>query len=139
MSYNFKRALGISFLMYIATFVVALVCGLVSGQDMSSMAVIPDYYWYVGMVGVIILMVLFSFWYFKTTTVMASAKAGLLFSLTTVVLSIILDIILFSLGNASGAEVDIWMYYGDFRFWIIVILILLTGTLVGHKKSVPTI
>jgi heme A synthase len=137
MTYNFKRALGIGLALYLGTFVVGIVCGVISGQDMSTMQGMPDSFWYVGMVAAVILTALFSMWYFKSPSVVPSAKSGFLFGLTSVVLAFVLDFILFSLGNMSEDpknHIDLGQYYGDYRFWIIIVLVIVTAKLVGHIK-----
>lgn len=134
MSYKFGRAVGISLLLYIATFIVGIVCGVVLGHDMSSMANIPASFWYIGMVAAVILTAVFTLWYFKNSAITPSAKSGAFFGLTAIVLSSALDFILFSVGNSGGAEADLGAYYGDFRFWIILLLVLGTAKVVGHLK-----
>ena len=134
MPYLFKRALGIALALYVATFIIGIVCGVVFHQDMTSMDTITDSMWYVGMVGGAVLSAVFTLWYFKNTRITRSAQSGFLFGLTAIVLSSILDLILFTLGNMSGGNVDLWKYYGDFRFWIIVALVVLAATVVGSLK-----
>lgn len=135
MSYNLGRALGISFLLYVATFVVGIVSGIVSGQDMSSLDTVSDSFWYVGMVGAVVLCALFATWYLNGKNISASAASGLKFGITAVILSSGLDLILFSLGNAAGASTDLGRYYGDLRFWIILLLVVGTAALMGYWKQ----
>lgn len=133
MLYNLKRALGISLVLYIATFIVGIVCGAFLGHDMSS-TVFPESFWYIGMVAAVILTALFTLWYFKNKNIIPSAKSGLLFGLTAIILSSILDYVLFAFGNSQGAAVDLGMYYGDYRFWIILVLVVATAKVVGYVK-----
>lgn len=135
MVYKFKRAVGMSLMLYVSTFIVGIICGVLLGHDMSSMSNIPDSFWYIGMVAAVILTALFSFWYFKDNSIVASAKNGAFFGLTAIVVSSVLDFVLFSLGNTGGAEVDLGSYYGDFRFWIIVALVGATAKVVGWIKG----
>jgi hypothetical protein len=138
MTYNFKRAIGVAFCLYLATFVVGIICGMVSGQDMKSMNTMPDSFWYIGMIAAVILTYLFTVWYFKNPSITPSLKSGFLFGLTAVVLSFVLDFALFSLGNMSATaeqKVDLGQYYGDYRFWIIIVLVVATAKLVGHMKK----
>jgi hypothetical protein len=135
MIYNFKRAVGFAVLLYIATFIVGIVAGVASGQDMSSINTVSDSFWYVGMVAAVVLTTLFTIWYLKRHKVGASAKSGFLFGLTAVVVSSVLDFIFFSLGNAGGAHVDLGQYYGDYRFWIIIVLVVLTASAIGARKA----
>jgi hypothetical protein len=134
MSYIFKRALGISLMLYITTFVVGIIAGMILGADMSSMNNVPESFWYIGMVAAVVLSAVFVTWYLKNPALVPSAKSGFLFGLTATVISFLLDFILFSLGNMGGANVDLGQYYGNFRFWIIVVLVVLTATLVGHGR-----
>ena len=139
MSYKFQRALGMALALYLSTFVVGIVAGLVSGQDMSSMTNIADAFWYVGMVAAVVLTAGFSLWYFKNAKIIPSAKAGFYFGVTVVIVSFVLDFVLFSLGNTQGAEVDLGRYYGDFRFWVILVLVIVTAKIVGHIKKPKTL
>jgi hypothetical protein len=138
MLYNFKRALGISFLLYVATFITGIVCGAASGQDMSSLENISDAFWYVGMVSGVVLTALFAMWYFKNTAIIRSATAGFLFGLTAVTLSFVLDYALFTLGDTGESKIDMGDYYGDYRFWIILVLVIATAKIVGHMKGKST-
>lgn len=135
MYYNFKRALGVALAMYLTTFIIGIVAGIVTGQDMSSMEILSDWFWYVGMIAAVVCSVLFAIWYFKDKNITLSAKSGFYFGLTTVVVSFILDLALFSLGNSQGAEVELMDYYGNVRFWFILLLVLLASSAVGAKKS----
>ena len=133
MSYNFKRALGIALAFYVANFVVGIIAGLISGQDMSSMNTISDSFWYLGMVAAVVLTAIFTMWYFRNPSIKPSAKNGFYFGLTSVIVAFILDFVFLALGNAGGGNFDMTEYYSDYRFWIIVVLALLTAKLVGYK------
>ncbi len=135
MKYNFKRAVSLSLLLYVATFIVGIISGIVSGQDMSTMQGMPDSFWYVGMVAAVILTAGFTQQYFKSPKIQASRMTGAYFGVTAVVVSFVIDFILFSIGNAGGANVDLREYYGDWRFWIIVILVIGTAKFVGWRKG----
>jgi hypothetical protein len=138
MSYNFKRALGMSFLVYIAMFVVSLVVGVASGVEFTSLSDAPAWCWYVLAAASAILTALFALWYFKGNVV-PSLKSGFLFGLTVAILSSILDFVFFSLGNmADGPQIDIGEYYGDYRFWITIVLVVLAAKLVGYLKGSKT-
>ncbi len=135
MNYIFKRALGISLALYASTLILGIIYIALVGYDMSSMSNIPNSFWYVGMVKAVILTALFSLWYFKNSAVAASAKSGAFFGLTVVAVSFVLDFIFFSLGNSGGAEANLGEYYGDFRYWVILLLVISTAKLVGwHKR-----
>jgi hypothetical protein len=136
MTYNFKRALGMGLGLYVSTFIVGIVCGMISGQDMSSLENIPDSFWYIGMVGAVVLTAIFTHLYFKNPSIVPSVKSGFYFGLTAIVLSSGLDAILFSLGGTSD---QLGEYYGDYRFWIILVLVVATAKLVGHMKKSKTV
>lgn len=135
MVYNFKRAVGISFALYVATFIVGIASGFASGQDMSRVDNIPDSFWYVGMVAAVVLTALCTLWYFRNTAIIPSWKSGLYFGFTAVAFSFILDVAIFSIGNSQGAQVDMMEYYSDIRFWIIVVLVIGTAKTVGILKA----
>jgi|GEM_PF-1544499 len=135
MNYNFKRALGFAFLLYISTFVVGLAAGIFTGQDMSSMENISESFWYIGMASAVILSALFTLWYFRDRAIVPSLWSGAYFGLTAVGLGIILDVILFTIGNSTGEAVSVWEYYADYRFWVIVVLVIGTAKAVGWWKE----
>ncbi len=130
--YNFKRALGFSVLVYVTTFVIGLVAGILGKVDMSSMENTPDYFWYVGMIVSVVLIAIFTKLYFKSPTVRPSAKSGLMFGLTAVAVSFLLDFATFSIGGMGD---QLGMYFGDYRYWIMIVLVVLTAKLVGHMKG----
>lgn len=135
MTYKFKRALAISVVLYIATFIVGIICGVILGHDPATMAEVPDSFWYIGMVGAIVLTALFAGWYFKSSAIKASAKSGLFFGLTAAAVSFILDYVIFSLGSSDGVEFDFGSYYGDVRYWIIIMLVIATAKVFGWRKG----
>ena len=135
MQYNFKRALGISFLLYVATFIIALAAGTLMGEDMSSMDTVSDSMWYVGMVAAVVVTALFTMWYFKNPSIVPSAKSGFYFGFTVIILSTLLDWATFTFGTPTGTDTDLSKYYGDYRFWIILVLVIVTAKLVGHMKG----
>lgn len=137
MSYNFKRALGMSLLLYVSTFIVGILAGVLGRVDMSSMDNVPEAFWYVGMIAAVVLASLFTMRYFADTRIERSTVSGLFFGLTAIALSMLLDLVLFTLGNMQGAEVDLIAYYSDVRFWTIVILIIATASIVGYLKRTP--
>ena len=126
-----------SVLLYISTFIVGIICGVITQADMSSLENVPDSFWYVGMVAAVILTAIFAKLYFRSPKVTPSATSGLLFGLTAVVISGVLDFILFS---AGGQMDQLGTYYGDYRFWIIVGLVIATAKIVGYmKRAKPTV
>ena len=133
--YNFKRALGIAFCLYLSTFVVGIVCAmLVPDKTVNNL---PNEYWYISMAASVILTWLFATWYFKSPSVAPSAKSGFLFGVIAVVLSFVLDFVFFWLGNmaaAEGEKMDLMEYYSDYRFWVVVALVIVTSKVVGHVK-----
>lgn len=133
MNYLLGRAIKIGLVLYLATFVVGIAAGVLMGQDMSTFENLPDSFWYIGMVSALVLTGLFSWWYFKSPRIVPSALGGLYFGLTVVILSFLLDFALFSIGNSGNTE-SMWEYYSDFRFWVIVLIVLGTAKVVGFIK-----
>jgi hypothetical protein len=134
MTYKIRRALGVSLVLYVATLMLGTIYVALLGPDMSSMSNIPSSFWYVGMVKAVILTALSSLWYFKNNAIAASAKSGAFFGLTAVAVSFVLDFVLFSLGS-SGEDAGLGAYFGDFRYWIILLLMVGTAVIVGRNKS----
>jgi hypothetical protein len=139
MYYNFKRALGMSFLLYASTFIVGILSGVLGGVDMSSMDNVPEAFWYIGMIAAVVLAALFTWRYFADTRIERSTLNGLYFGLTAIAFSMLLDLILFSLGNMQGADVDLIAYYSDVRFWTIVIIVVATASVVGYVVRTPNV
>lgn len=135
MIYKASRALLLAFLLYVATFIVGIISGVLLNTDMASINNTPDYFWYIGMVSSIVLTGLVASWYFTNKQIVPKATSGLLFGLTTVVLSLLLDLAILSAGKSQGAEVDLGAYYSDYRFWIVVALVVITALLTGYFKA----
>lgn len=133
MKYNFKRAIGILLVFYIATFVVGIIVGFITSQNMASLNSISRFMWYFGIVVNMLLIALFTRWYFVQKTLVASAKSGALFGLTAVALSTVVDIIIFSVANSYGAAVHLGAYYSDPKFWLIVVLSIGTAAFIGYR------
>ena len=138
---NIKRAIWMSVVFYIVSFILGTITGIFMEVDLSAATEIPDTVWYVGMVLTIILMVLFTSWYFRIPQTKPNAKNGFLFGITAMIVGFVLDaVIIFPSMMATDAPADMMAYYMNPFFWITLILMLMVGGVTGNflekqKKS----
>ena len=137
---NLKRAVRISIVMYVISFLLGLIPMFVMGIDPSQVAELPAKYFIIGIVTSIILSGLFSLLYFKGERVKRSAKEGFYFGLALITVGFILDVIIFSITYiTTDAQMDIFSYYANPFFWIALILVICTATIAGaimRKKTI---
>ena len=129
---NYKRALLLSLLAYVISFIVGLLAALIFSVDFSGDDPIPRSLWYVGIIASIIIMASFTLWYFKSDTTTASTLNGLAFGAIAVVFSAALDALIFTPAALSGRGNELISYYSEPLFWITLILVIVTTTLVGY-------
>jgi len=133
---HLKRAIGISVLAYLASFVVGSVVGVLMGIDFAETQEIPAVMWYVGAVTSVVFSVLFAFWYFRSPKTTSSAKEGVKFGVVMILTGFALDIAAFlPLLRHEDPFGPILAYYGEPFFWISVLLVLAGATLAGKLKA----
>ena len=130
---NKKRAIVISVLLYIATFAVGILVGVILGTDFSGETEITTTHWIISIIFSIILAAIFSFLYFKGRGVDASGKQGLKLGLFFLLIGIIFDalFLLPYVFSGSGSMDGVLAYYLDPLFYVSVLLIILTPVVVG--------
>ena len=132
---NIKRALWVSVLTYAASFIIGLIVMTLMGIDPTNLAKIPNNVLYISILLTIIIVALFTLFYFKGKNIKPSAKEGFYFGLVLIILGTILDVIIFSLSSlATGTQQSLIEYYSNPLFWITLILLLATTTIVGAVK-----
>ncbi len=131
---NIKRAIWMGVLAYLASFFIGIIGAAVLGIDLTT-AVEPSMtLWIWGIVFTIVLMGLFALWYFKTET--PSVKTGLYFGLIAVGVGFVIDaIIIVPFILSSTAPQDPLAYYLNPLFWLTLVLLVATTTLVGWWKA----
>lgn len=135
---NIKRALWISLLIYIASFIIGIVGMIVIGFDPSQSATgdLPTSFYVIGVIASVVLASLFSLWYFSGRGIKAGAKEGLYLGLTMFFVGFALDIIIYLLMLAGGgADFDILAYYSHPIFWVAAVLIVASASVVGALKK----
>ncbi|MCH8050181.1 hypothetical protein IIB51_02145 [Patescibacteria group bacterium] len=129
---NYKRALLLSLLAYVISFIVGLLAALIFSVDFSGDEPIPQSLWYVGIIASVIIMASLTLWYFKSDTTRAGTLNGLAFGAVAVFFSAILDTLIFIPAALSGKGNELIAYYSEPFFWITLILVIVTTTLVGY-------
>lgn len=133
---NLKRAIGIGFLTYIATFAVGIIAALAMGLDMTSTDTPPPEMFYISAIAAVIIASLFSLWYFKGKNVETNAKQGFIFGIVLILIGFAMDFITFIPYVTSGGSYnDLLAYYSNPIFLITLVLILVTPAVVGHILS----
>ena len=129
---NFKRAVGLSVLAYFASFVIGIAVAVVAGIDVAETQAIPPLMWYAGAIAAIVFAVVFTRWYFRSPTVVPSAKAGFLFGLTMVVTGFVLDVVmLLPLLAHDDPWTPILAYYFNPFFLLTLVFVISATTYVG--------
>jgi len=129
---NYKRALLLSLAAYVLSFVVGFLSALIFGVDFSGEAPVPQALWYVGLVASILIMGGLTFWYFKSDSTKATMCNGLMFGAIAVVLGFIIDGLIFIPAAISGRGGELISYYLEPFFWITLVAVIATTTLVGY-------
>lgn len=127
---NLKRAIGISVLMYLATFAFGLLIGVVLNTAAIDVEKNPAVWWIAGILFAIIFSILGALWYFRSPTTLAESRNGLFFGLIAVFTGFSFDILTVLLtGNSVPAFVS--DYYGKPLFWVTVVCVLGVTTFTG--------
>jgi hypothetical protein len=132
---NYKRALGIGILMFIASLVINAVATISLGIDLKEMhpKELPAVMWFVAVVSIIFLSLLGSLWYFKSKNTLAGLFNGFKLGLFIVGLAIVLDIVALVFYE-NGASVLLG-YFSHPLYWLTLALIATTTSSVGHLKA----
>lgn len=133
---NIKRAIGLSILAYIATFVVGALVAVVSGVDLGEIQEAPTILWVTGALVSVAFAWAFAWWYFRSPKTIASPRNGLLFGLVMIATGFILDFVTFlPLVTREDPWGSILAYYFNPFFWGTVVLVVITTTLVGKCRE----
>lgn len=139
---NLKRAAWIGVVTYIISFIIGIIVMYFLGFDPSQASEIPNSLLYVNIILTIIIAALFTWFYFsgksseKKAKIKPSMKEGLLFGVVLIVVGFIIDLIIFGISSiATDVEQNIIKYYSNPLFWVAIVLLLVTTTLVGFVMS----
>jgi hypothetical protein len=132
---NFKRAVWISLVTYIVSFIIGGIVAFMFQVDPQATTLpIPLYIAMVVMT--VIIAILFTLLYFKDRKIKPSAKEGFMFGIVLVFTGFILDVLIFSISSlVADLSQDIIEYYSSALFWIAIMVLLITTTLVGMYKQ----
>lgn len=133
---RFKRAIGIAALTYVASFLIGIVVASASGINLLDGQEPTATQWIISIVFTLIIVALFSLWYFSGKGVSASAKEGFYLGLVFFVAGWVLDFILALPLLLSGSSASqLIAYYSNPLFWVSVVLIVLVPVVVGAVKK----
>lgn len=132
---NIKRAIGIIFLLCIATLIATIILSKLFGVDLeiTNPSGIPLAMWYVAIMSVVILSGTGTIWFFKSPETVSNAKNGFLFGLIAATVGFISDILLL-IPHKNGLSI-LLNYYTQPKYWAAFVSILIVCTLVGYVKS----
>lgn len=129
-----KRAILISIVAYAATFVSAIVIGMLFNIGVSSdVETVPREIWIMGAAISVVVMAFSTSWFFKGAGAVPTAQHGAFFGGIAIATGFSLDI-LTVLPFGNPIEV-LGAYYAEPFFVLTLALILLTTTFVGYKRS----
>jgi len=129
---DYKRALFMAVLSYLVGFAVGNALASILRIPVWEGAEITTIFWLVSIFFTIILMAVFTLWYFKDTTIKPNVREGLLLGAVFVVVGFILDV-LFIVPYMIKKEVplDILQYFTDVFFWLTIVSIFVTTGALG--------
>ena len=129
---NIKRAILLSIVAYAASFVLAVLVGMVLNTGVSSDVVsVPTHVWLVGMSISVLVMLFATRWYFKAGETTPSAAHGAYFGGIAIATGFTLDIVtVLPFGNPVAV---LGQYYAQPFFVGTLALILITTTYVGYR------
>lgn len=139
-----KRAVGVSLVNYLISGIFGIIMAAVAGINFQESNDIPDSFFLVGMLVILIVTPLLTKWYFKSPKTKPSMQAGLKLAGVFFIVAIILDLAFILPAVATGnAPADPFGYYMNIYFWISIIIMFaaagLTGKqLIGKNLSVDT-
>lgn len=133
---NLKRAFGVAFLSYFASFAAGFLVAMAFGIDLSTETDVPAEVWYTGILISVFLMALFTMWYFKGKGTKANARNGFYFGLVAIGLAFLLDaIVIIPAVFVTDAPSEVLSYYVDPLFWLSVLAVIVTTTATGAFLS----
>lgn len=133
---NYKRAVGLSVLAYLSSFIVATIVAVAFGINLAETQAIPPLLWYIGAFTAILFAFIFVKLYYRSKKIKPNAKSGLKFGIVMIVTGFALDMVtflpLFTHEDPLGPILD---YYLNPLFWFTLVLILVTTTYTGKHLS----
>lgn len=138
---QYKRAIGLAVLAYLASFVVGLLT-----IALSAIQFIPTqttgFFYGIQFVSIVVIGAVFAWWYFRPPYVGTSLKNGFFFGLVVVAVGFVLDTILAIPAIVLGVPVAQFVaMYTDPLFWATLALLLATTTGTGAllaRNGAPT-
>ena len=133
---NFKRAVGIGVVYYIASFVVGIVAALATGFDFEAGAAFTPILTVIGIVMTLILTPLFTYWYFnskKGTKITPTLQHGLKLGVVFLLIGTVFDLLTLGAASVAGELPDNpFEFYMDIWFWVMLAVMLASAAGAGH-------
>jgi len=129
---HLKRAIPLCILVYIISFASGIMIATILGVDLTSAPEPTTGLWIGGMIATVIIMSLFTVWYFKSPKTTANAKNGFYFGLVAVLVGSVIDAaIIVPMILTSDAPQNPIAYYTSPLFTATIVILLITTTVVG--------
>lgn len=134
------RAILVSVLVYVISFVFGALGGAALGISMEDPTVIPPEMWYIGAFTAVIAVAGGSWFYFSSRKIQPSPLGGLAFAITSILVGFVLDAVMMGLvaiGNNQPGELlsMLFAYYIQPMFWLTLLLIVVVCVVVGHQMG----
>lgn len=130
-----KRAICIGVANYALSFLIGIIGLMAMGVNPEQMPELSTSYYVIGIIISVILAGISTLFYFKGK-VKSNAKEGFYFGLVLIAVGFILDMIIFIIMLlAKKAGMDIFAYYAHPMFWLAIVLLLATTTIIGAIKK----
>jgi hypothetical protein len=133
---NYKRAAGIAFVAYVATFIIGIITTSLAQVPFSTDAELPTIFFVIQIFAMFGIGVLFTMWYLRSPSVPTSGISGLHFGLSMLAVGFILDVVAFVPALINGLPItQIISLYINPLFWIAVAILLATSYITGFALS----
>ncbi len=127
-------ALAVGF--YCVSFSIGLMNATVHGVDLATATDLPDKVWLTGVVAHVLLVVLFTRWYFRPAWITPSLRAGRRFALFLLVVSLLCDFILSVVFTVqSGSTEMVSNYFSEVWYWIVQAVTFVTPQVVAVRLA----
>tara|TARA_Y100000031_G_C7963068_1_gene266853 strand:- start:114 stop:542 length:429 start_codon:yes stop_codon:yes gene_type:complete len=130
---NYKRAVGIGIVAYIASFIIGIAIGVLLNVDFSSTGAVSNSMWYTGIIAQVVVALFFAYWYFSGKSVKEyGIQEGISLAAIFVVVGFAIDLLfMLPLMATDGMAREIWALYSHPLFLVSILVLFLGTSFVG--------
>jgi len=129
---HLTRALTLSVLGYVVIFAAGFFSSSLLGGNITSVAEIPDSFYYLQIALSVVVAALFAYWYFRSPRVKRTFLGGIAFGIVGVLVGAVLDVLIFLPPYLQGMPLgEILAFYLNPLFSLAIALYIFTAGIVG--------